>query len=250
MTFNDSLHNERDLKSEPRNVKAKDWNKFMLFLEKRERSIWMFRGVANANHSLRPKSGRENSTSSWGYDYFRERRIFENFKRRARVYLPVQPVTDWEWLALAQHHGLPTRLLDWTSNPLVAAFFAVSNHSGDGDAGIYALHVKDRMVVDTAKELDPFFVDGVRFVIPSVNDARLVSQKGFFTIHNPPNQDWMPEGVEENKFIIPKGAVSYFRKKLFYLGIDAAHIMADLDGVCETLGWQYRRGLAVGKVSY
>lgn len=106
------------------------------------------------------------------------------------------------------------------------------------------------MLVDTAKELDPFKVDGVRFVIPSVNDARLVSQKGFFTIHSPPNQDWTPSDVEGNRFVIPAKAGPYFRRKLFYLGIDYAHIMADLDGLCLSLSWQYRRGIAVGKVSY
>lgn len=153
-------------------------------------------------------------------------------------------------MALAQHHGLPTRLLDWTSNPLVAAFFAVASQKEGVNAAIYSVRVTDKLLVDTAKELDPFEVDGVRFVIPSVSDARLVSQKGFFTIHNPPNQDWTPPATDKNRFVIPAKASAYFRKKLFYLGIDYAHIMADLDGLCQSLTWQYKRGIAVGKVGY
>ena len=100
----------------------------MAFVDRHAQSFWVFRGVSDANsHVLRPKIGRDPGR----YDPKQERKLFESFKRRATRFIDLRGYSEWDCLALAQHHGLPTRLLDWTSNPLVAAYFAVSSAPGD-----------------------------------------------------------------------------------------------------------------------
>ena len=67
--------------------------------------------------------------------------MFDEFKRRGVAVLPSRPSDDWEFLAVARHHGLPTRLLDWTENPLAALFFALEEPSS-GDSAVWCyVHV-------------------------------------------------------------------------------------------------------------
>ena len=68
-------------------------------------------------------------------------------------YIDSVPTSAWNWLAIAQHHGLPTRLLDWSRNPLVAAFFAVER-AHDDDSVVYAF--KYNKHVDTEKRTEPY----------------------------------------------------------------------------------------------
>lgn len=231
------------------------WDEFMDFVDQHAGADWMFRGVGDKDkHLLIPKVGRPSVHDP--YEPGRERAIFKTFKRRAGLYLDRPPVNDLGWLALAQHHGLPTRLLDWSSNPLVAAFFAVSGGSS-ATARVYAARVSGLALIDAADKNAPDPFDGiseVSFVIPSAHIRRIAHQRGFFTIHPVPGQPWKPFGqrraISHHQFDIDAEVQRFFQRKLFALGITSSSIMDDLDGLARTLEWQYRTDTAVGGLSY
>lgn len=99
---------------------------------------YFFRGVTNATHKLVPRIGRHPSFNKLNKVKEVEEDLLRRFKRRARPFLPESAKDEWEFLALAQHHGLPTRLLDWSRNPLVALYFAVQKNKND-DCAVYVL---------------------------------------------------------------------------------------------------------------
>jgi hypothetical protein len=223
----------------------------MAFVDRHQQSNWIFRGVADAHgHKLVPKIGRDPDV----YDSQVEKVIFANFKRRARQYVTTDRMSDWELLALAQHHGLPTRLLDWTTNPLVAAYFAVTSNPDGKDARLIA--VRAPRMVDTKIETDPFECLTVVSLMPTAVAPRIVAQRGLFTVHPEPTKPWNPKrptsmvssAYEEHD--IEARHRSFFQRKLFQVAIDAASINADLDGICHTLAWQFRSGVAVGIFNY
>jgi hypothetical protein len=99
--------------------------------ENQARSTLVFRGLARADYS------NVTSLARLQGDYAAlERHLLRNFRKYAHQQAPGP--TTWDWLALGQHHGLPTRLLDWTFSPLVALHFASASWP-DEDAVLWAV---------------------------------------------------------------------------------------------------------------
>jgi hypothetical protein len=164
------------------------------------------------------------------------------FKKRAVPFMDRMPTNAWEWLALAQHHGLPTRLLDWTGNPLAAAFFAVENDNYDGDSAIWCYNSKDPL--DLEVHSDPFSVTSIEEIVPPHITTRLVAQSGCFTIH--PFGSSFEEGDLKMKIVITDGdcwaARAEIKHALHIYGIHRASLFPDLDGLSNHLAWWLEEG--------
>src|SRR5262249_1723328 len=151
------------------------------------------------------------------YKLAQERRLLQEFKYRAVSLLRAPEFNDWHWLAYAQHLGVPTRLLDWTTSPLVATFFALEGESAT-DRAIYCVKYSRFIYEVETHEGLPFdcSVEG-RFTPPLIFE-RLRAQRGLFTIHPQPTRMFYRSGMKVIR--IPRDLVGKFRKRLFKYGID------------------------------
>jgi len=203
---------------------------------------YFFRGISNEEYELTPKIGRQKN-NIFGY-HSKEENIFKRFKNQARQYLSFTPENDWEWLVIAQHHGLPTRLLDWSSNPLVALYFAVNNQSVENGA-VYVLTYKSGSLdFDIQKNSDPFNIpeDIILFSSPHVTN-RITAQSGLFTIHGDPEKPIPSTNRRLRKIIIESHAKKEIRKTLRNYGIHDASMFPGLDGLAKYLEDMRTEGL-------
>jgi len=211
----------------------------------RKNQIWIFRGQKNEpTWKLRPKAGRKLLAIP-------DQNLFRAWKRYAVSREEgLSYKSDWDWLALAQHYGLPTRLLDWTVNPLVAAFFAVKQ-SGNSEGVIYAFYQRGSVDVGLAHEPlqdgqdsppEPFDTTDIKKVKPRYVTSRLLAQDGIFTIHNPPElalEDNIQDQQELIKIVINKNCLEELTIDLSYYGINEKTMFPDLGGLSDYMSWWY-----------
>lgn len=197
----------------------------------RKDNRWQFRGHSNTEWELIPKVGRAEFPES------DDEKIFRAWKRRAVEFVSVPYGDDWGWLSIAQHHGLATRLLDWTFNPLAAAYFAVSENY-ESDAVIFAYRTS--WFIDTKEEANPFEVSGIKKFKPTGVAQRIVRQGGLFTIHENPDIS-MEKAIEEGNIIEKIIIENHYRKELMFelshYGINKATLFPDLDGLSAYINW-------------
>jgi hypothetical protein len=186
-----------------------------------------------------------------------EARMLRAFQRRSLPFLEMRPESAWDWLAVAQHHGLPTRLLDWSINALSATWFAVERPAREDARGrqpavIWLLQPREGTLEEggdylgSTRQGDPFKVTRTGVLVPRYVARRIVAQGGYFTVHpsSPAPPHFRPLEEEEEfrdrlvKVIIPADSFPTMRQHLSRLGINAMAIYPDLGGLCKDIAWR------------
>lgn len=194
-----------------------------------------------------------------------EKKLISEFKRLSLPYLGNHiPRDSWEWISIAQHHGLPTRLLDWSTNALAALFFAIEpSYFPNRSSGkkrksngvkqqpvVWIFEPSEDAIIDldtTTSELTPWTIKKTRVFKPAVVATRLNAQQGWFTVHaiNNENVKRLTVALESQaaykkqltKLVIT-GSVQELRANLHDFGIHRGTLFPDLDGLSSYLTWR------------
>jgi hypothetical protein len=233
---------------------------------KRYRSSYAFRGLSNKEYRLLT------SLTRLGGPYADlEHHILKNFEKYARLDNAAH-LTQWDWLTIAQHHGLPTRLLDWTYSPFVAMHFATCETSRyDKDGVIWLVNFKKthkflpnsfknklneegssvftgKLLSGISTSLQEF--DGVSsksgyalFFEPPSLDERIVNQSALHSVIS--NSTTVLDDILEKhpdwykRIIIPKELKGEIRDKLDQANITERVLFPSLDGLSTWLKRYY-----------
>src|SRR5215212_10161335 len=199
---------------------------------------WFFRGQASFEWVLqaqidRPSFKEHRVNKGWSRARHEER-LLHDFMRGARAHVRLEPQDHWEWLALAQHFGLATRLLDWTANPLAALYFAVESRSINSDCAVWCYRHVGRGSAQY-REQSPFELQEIVEFRPAHLTPRITVQGGCFTAQPDPSLPCPPNEGDLRRIRIPAALRATFREELGKLGIDRASLFPDLDGIAYSV---------------
>ena len=213
----------------------------------------LFRGQHDAAWHLVPNLYRltpniHGASVAHNYDVF-EAELIDRFFQEGLPYLPAISRSYSNDRALAQHFGVPTRLLDWSEDPLVAAFFAVEKWDTSTDAAIFMILPEARFKPEHVRSFNS--VQSVAFRPPAI-DRRIPAQRSVFTFHphEPKDEPFVPldqrpeiggrisnpngmGGVARGfaKIVIPQGIKRQLFQRLLQIGTDRRNLFPGLDGV-------------------
>ncbi len=252
-------------------IKVKDWADLQekLFTDslddnlKRYRSQYVYRGLEIKEYDL------TSSLNRLGEAHL-EHHLLRNFIKYSQINDPKKSI--WNWLALAQHHGLPTRLLDWTYSPYIALHFATANFENYKEDGIiWAINYVDakdylpdqliRIINEEGSNIfTPEMLDrevkslgdlkrlkkqtyAFFFEPPSI-DARIINQYALFSMMSEPEivlSDWLKgKDIRRFKLIIPSHLKWEIRDKLDQANINERVLFPGLDGLAIWLKRHYK----------
>jgi hypothetical protein len=242
---------------------------FQVSKEKEGYKIW-YRGLPDCSFKLIPSAGREQQYAGklLTLSTDQETSLLLRFRRRAYPYVG-RIITAGEAIFLARHHELPTRLLDWTANPLFALYFACARDSKEGQTKAGKLWAMRRRQGTDDQDLNAFELAkfnsekdlfdhvapgadtdpskcSIRIIYPFYNSPRLLSQDGAFTIHSPPKrpiEDCEGESFKKGNLDIeklyswnvPADKKTRIVEELSDLGITRRSLFPDLDGLARSL---------------
>ncbi|WP_186111473.1 FRG domain-containing protein [Burkholderia gladioli] len=208
--------------------------------------VALFRGQRDEAWLLKPGIGRPEYANR--VRSFTEARMLAEFKERAIPHLEsAVPLADADWLAIAQHHAMPTRLLDWTESALVALWFAIQKPVSEHELGrekaaaVWMLAAQYSDLIKASERDDPLSISETKLLKPRHVSRRIAAQDGWFSVHR---------GVEEAlsmKYVsldtnrgfvdrlvyirIPFEAFGPLRAQLQLAGINRGVLFPDLEGV-------------------
>lgn len=204
---------------------------------------------------LIPSVGRNLSRSQFA---LQEVTTLAEFKRESIPYLDIVPENEWQWLTLAQHNRLPTRLLDWSANPLVALWFAVKDLAIDDKPGIiWAFWPANKDVVSYTKDLgSPFSIKKTRLYIPEHVFPSVQAQSCVFTVHSKgmtnSSRFHSLEQIKDSdllltKIEVPSKLFPTFRYHLFKVGISPSSLFPGLSGIVDKIRYKNMLSIDEGK---
>jgi len=203
---------------------------------------YLFRGQREGDDLL-PKFLRDDIMPQSNQSPIIEKNMFKDFKRRGRPFVKIEPQNEYEWLALAQHHGMSTRLLDWTSSALAALWFTVTSRRKTNSNGvIWRLKFEESDIIYPKKEDLPYQSTETKIFHPTHIEQRFSAQGGWFTVHNYKDKKVTLDNelsFEEklDKLIIKKSEFGKIKSSLNLCGINKLSLFPDFGGLSEHINW-------------
>jgi hypothetical protein len=241
-------------------IRVETWEAFLEYITRAPYSNWAFRGERDERWPLYSSLSRyfQNfrvTPAAWPEQ---ERRILRIFKRKAHQFVEKPPDADddFQWLALMQHHGAPTRLIDFTWSPYVAAFFALERTLGDGVVWAMNPACVDSSRAPRPSRMDPrqhgnfqrYFLKGNhRFIWmgePHTMNRRLIAQSGTFAVPgllDIPVEEMLSNSGKEDiltKFVMTHRVREVGMRELYRMNITFATLFPDLDGLARSMAYE------------